>query len=77
MGNVRHLGVTDLWIQEKSNSKLAFLHKVLGTENPADIFTKYTDRSILNMARGKMNMHYVDGRSDVAPAAMGTTANSQ
>ena len=77
MGKIRHLDVTDLWIQEKFNSKLAYLHKVLGTENPADIFTKYTDRAILNMALGKMNMHYVDGRSDVAPAAMGTTANSQ
>ena len=53
------------------------MHNLLGTENPADIFTKYTDRAMLNMARAKMNMHYVDGRSDVAPAAMGTTANSQ
>ena len=77
MGQIKHLDVTDLWIQEKLNSKLAYLHKVLGTENPADIFTKYTDRAILNVALGKMSMHYVDGRSDVAPAAMGTTANSQ
>ena len=77
MGKTRHLDVTDLWIQEKLKSKLAYLHKVLGTENPADLFTKYTDRSILNMAIGKMNMHLSDGRSDVAQAAMGTTANSQ
>ena len=40
MGRIRHLDVTDLWIQEKLNSKLAYLHKVLGTENPADVFTK-------------------------------------
>ena len=77
MGKIRHLDVTDLWIQEKFNSKLAYLHKVLGTKNPIEIFTKYTDRAILNMALGKVNMHDVDGRSDVAPAAMGTTANSQ
>ena len=53
MGKIKHLDVTGLWIQEKFNSKLAYLHKVLGTENPADIFTKYTDRAILNMALGK------------------------
>ena len=53
MSKIRHLDVTDLWIQENFNSKLAYLHKVLGTENPADIFTKYTDRSILNMAMGR------------------------
>ena len=77
MGKIRHLDVTDLWIQQTLNSKLAYLHKVLGTENPADIFTKYTDRSILNMAMGQINMHFVDARSEVAPAAMGTSANSQ
>ena len=57
MGKIRHLDVIDLWIQETFKSKLAFLHKVLGTANPDDMFTKYTDRSILNMAMGKMNTH--------------------
>ena len=75
MGRIRHLDVTDLWIREKFNSKLSYLHKVIGTDNPADIFTKYTDRAILNMALAKMNMHFIDGRSDVAPAAMGTSQN--
>ena len=76
MGRIRHLDVTDLWIQEKFNSKLAYLHKVLGTENPADVFTKYTDRAILNITLGKMGMQLLSGRSDVAPAAMGTSANA-
>ena len=77
MGKIRHLDVTDSWIPEKFKSKFAYLHRVLGTENPADLVTKYTDRAILNMALAKMNMHFIDGRSDVAPAAMGTSANSQ
>jgi hypothetical protein len=34
MGKIKHLDVTDLWIQEKFISKLAYLHKVLGIENP-------------------------------------------
>ena len=73
MGRIRHLGVTDLWVQEKFNSKQAFLHKVLGTENPADILTKYTDRNSLLKAVSKMGLHFEAGRSSVAPAAMGTT----
>ena len=32
MGKITHLDVTDLWIQEEFNSKLAYLHKVLGIE---------------------------------------------
>ena len=32
MGRIRHIDVTDLWIQEKFNNKHAFLHKVLGTD---------------------------------------------
>ena len=75
MGRIRHLDVTDLWIQEIFNYKLAYLHKALGAEHPADIFTEYTDRAIINMALAKMNMHFIDGRSDVVPAAMGTSQN--
>ena len=43
MGRIRHLDVTDLWVQEKFTSKAASIDKVLGTENPADILTKHVD----------------------------------
>ena len=56
MGHIRHLNVVDLWVQEKLNNHLAFLHKVLGAENPADLLTKYTDKAVLAMALGKMGM---------------------
>ena len=56
MGRKRHLDVTDLWVQEKSNNKLARLHKVLGAENPADLFTEYTDKAVLAVALSKMGM---------------------
>ena len=72
MGRIRHLDVTDLWIQEKFNSKLAFLHKVLGADKPADVLTKYTDKAILQKALKTMNLLVMSGRSTVAPAAMGT-----
>ena len=76
MGRICHLDLTDLRIQDKFYNKLAFLHKVLGAENPADLLTKYTDKAILVMAFAKMGMRLLDGRSAVAPAAMGTSANA-
>ena len=76
MGRIRHIDVTDLWIQEKFNNEHAFLHKVLGTDNPADLLTKYTDRASLLKALKTMGLHLAAGRSAVAPAAMGTTENA-
>ena len=73
MGRIRHLDVTDLRIQEHFNDKKAFLHEVLGAENPADLLTKYTDRNVLDMALKTAGLAFMDGRSAVAPAAMGTT----
>ena len=40
LGKMRHLDVTDLWIQDKIRSKKMKLSKVLGTENMADVLTK-------------------------------------
>ena len=77
MGRIRHLDVTDQWIQEKFNSKLAFLHKVLGANNPADVLTKYTNKAMLQNTLKTMNLLVMSGRSTVAPAAMGTTAGQK
>ena len=52
------------------------LRKVAGEQNPADLLTKYTDRKVIDMALEKMNLKFLDGRSAVAPAAMGTSAQS-
>ena len=71
MGRIRHLDVTDLWVQEKFTSKAASIDKVLGTENPADILTKHVDGPALKVALQKMGMVALDGRSGVAPQAMG------
>ena len=76
MGRIRHLGVTDLWTQLKFNNQLAFPHKILGAVNLSNLLTKYTDKAIVAMALRKMGMRLLDGRSAVAPAAMGTSANA-
>ena len=71
MGKIRHLDFTDLWIQEKIRSKSVGLEKDLGTDNPADILTRYVDPSMLTSALKRRNMNFMEGRPACAPAAMG------
>ena len=70
LGKIRHLDVTDLWCQEKVRTGAVTLHKVLGTENPADIMTKYTDRATLEKMLKLVNMSCLEGRAECAPAAV-------
>ena len=69
LGKLRHLDVEDLWVQEQVRCKRVHLHKVLGSENPADVFTKYVDASILQKALRFMNLRAETGRAATAPAA--------
>lgn len=71
LGKVRHLDVSDLWIQEKVRAKSVELVKILGADNPADILTKYVDRGILNKALTFMGLERREGRAKAAPKAMG------
>ena len=71
LGKIRHLATADLWIQEKVRSGHIELQKVLGTENPGDVFTKYVDQTTMKNALEKMSLHFVEGRSAIAPAIMG------
>ena len=68
MGKIRHLDVSDLWCQEKIRTGAATLVKVLGSENMADIMTKYVDRPILSKMLDKLNLSELDGRAECAPA---------
>ena len=41
IGRVRHLAVGQLWVQEHLRAGAFKLHKILGNDNPADLFTKH------------------------------------
>ena len=60
---MRHLDVVDLWIQEVIRNKEVHICKVLGADNPANIFTKYVDHPILSKALLKMRLHSKEGRA--------------
>ena len=40
LGKMRHLEIRDLWLQKEIRDGRVEVHKVLGTENPADLMTK-------------------------------------
>ena len=71
LGQVRHLGATDQWIQDKVRSRTIELVKILGTENPADVLTKYVDRASMLKAMATLGIIIMTGRPACAPAAMG------
>ena len=76
LGKIRHLHCTDLWVQEHVHKGDLFLHKVLGAENPADIFTKYVDSVLMSKALAKMNLYFMEGRAKSTPATMGLKAST-
>ena len=71
LGKIRHLHTCDLWVQEQTRTGRVLLEKVLGTENPADIFTQYVDQVIMSKALKTMNCEYKEGRAKAAPDTMG------
>ena len=40
LGKVRHLNTSWLWVQDKEASRELQYHKVIGSDNSADLFTK-------------------------------------
>ena len=68
MGKIRHLDTTDLWVQEVIRSGRVELVKVPGVDNPADVLTKYVDKSLMTKMLDNMGMSKLDGRAKCAPA---------
>ena len=68
IGRVRHLAVGQLWVQERIREKTLHLRKVLGTENPADLCTKYLAAKDAAMCLEATGGTLRAGRSGAAPA---------
>ena len=58
-------------MQERVRNGDVALLKVFGSDNPANIFTKCVDAATMEKALKLMNVHFMDGRPECAPAAMG------
>ena len=59
------------WIQQKVRSREIELQKILGTENPADVLTKYVNRDTMTKALAALNLHRWTERPACAPMATG------
>ena len=69
IGKVRHLAVAQLWVQDLVRSKECSLHKVLGTENAADLMTKPLPRAEIDGHLGRLGLRRAEGRVESAPRA--------
>ncbi len=69
IGKVRHLAVAQLWVQDLVRGKEVRLHKVLGTENPADLMTKPLARAEIDGHLARLGLSRATGRAETAPRA--------
>ena len=67
LGKIRHLHVSDLWVQDRLKTGDFKLTKVAGVDNPADILTKHVTRDILRRHMDMMGLRPEDGRATSAP----------
>ena len=67
IGKIRHLDTSLLWVQDKVRSGEVKMDKVLGSENPGDIFTKIVEEPILDNMIDKLGLVVEEGRPDSAP----------
>ena len=64
---MRHLAVSQLWVQERLRAGSFSLHKVAGDSNPADILTKVVARALLDRHLDRMATLREAGRVASAP----------
>ena len=74
-GKLRHININTLWIQEAQDKEGVTFRKVLGTENPADLMTKYLTRDVMNAHMHRMSQEVREGRAEKGLAMQGSMAN--
>ena len=67
VGRIRHLDTRLLWIQDKVRTGELRLYKVLGLENPADLFTKFLSSETAAGHAARIRFWPVQGRAEVTP----------
>ena len=70
-GKLRHINVSSLWIQERQDREDLELRKVLGTENLADLMTKYLTRESIDRCMGHMSQVRLAGRAEAGLQVQG------
>ena len=63
-GKLRHINVSALWIQDIQDREGAEYTKILGTENPADLMTKYLARDVIDKHMSSLGQVFQEGRAN-------------
>ena len=67
LGKIRHLEVSQLWLQDKVNKGEIQVKKVKGDINPADALTKGVNQIKLNQHMHMTNQVITRGRHELMP----------
>ena len=67
LSRITHLDTQALWVQDAVRQKRFQLAKVRGTQDPADMMTKYLDGHALHEMIVGLNLETRDGRPEIAP----------
>ncbi len=67
LGKLRHVKVQYLWLQERVRDKTLDIRKVAGTENPADLMTKYLSAPDMAKHLEHLSIERRSNRADAAP----------
>ena len=68
LGKIRHLHVSDLWVQDRLKTGDFTLTKVAGADNPADLLTKHVSKDQMLKHMEAMNIRSEVGRASGAPS---------
>ena len=71
LGKVRHLSVSDLWVQQASKEGRIKYSKLPGEKNPADLLTKPVGREVIDRHCAALGAIRLEGRSPLAPRRRG------
>ena len=66
LGKTRHKDTGHLWVQEVAAKERLKFKKVLGKDNPADLYTKYVDENTIDHPLETLQYRHQGGRSDEA-----------
>ena len=67
LGKTRHIDTGHLWVEEVAARERLKFKKVLGKDNPADLYTKYLDEKTIDHHLDTLQYRYQEGRSCEAP----------
>ena len=67
IGKVRHIEVTQLWVQEKVANKEIAIHKVATEDNLADALTKAVDAQVIQKHVSGINAQILCDRHPLTP----------